>query len=379
MAKAEDLGVEDVYEVITETFGIAGDTHRGQYRCLCPVHEAGEEGHHPSCDIDLETGYWNCFSCPAAGDIVDLGVLVVEGLTFDQRMAKNKNTKKTEMAGVWLAGRAKIHQLLRPGTPDAVTAAIKRRLTAAQRVMRAPRKKDRGFQPIIPSENNYSEKIPQALLDRGFTKETIRRWDIRYVKRATLLKEDGKSFTITHAIGIPIYDPDKNLVGWCYRATQKSDSWFREARYIYTPGIKDKLNHLWYGMHLHKNSEEITVVEGALDAVWCDQNGIAAVAILGSQVKQLPKIRHLMNFRKVTIFTDRDTSGAMTAHSLGESLQERGVAVMVCTFHSFMHARNTDEQGKPVPAKDAQDLCSLDIELTHAGAIPFLLWKRSLG
>lgn len=368
MANAEDLGVEDVYEVLTITYDLKGDTNKGQFRMLCPVHEMGEEGHSPSCDVDLETGYWNCFSCPASGDLVDLGVVINDDLPFDFKLAKNDSDERRK----WNRGRAKIHRLLQPDTPDALTLAIKRRLLAAKKSMRSSRKKKGNWEPIIPSEISYSRKIPKALIDRGFSKKTIKRWNIRYAKRATLMKEDGKSFTLTHAIAIPIYDKNRNLVGWCYRATNKSEDWFQNVRYIYTPGITDILSQLWFGMHLHKNETEITVVEGALDAIWCDQNGIPAVAILGSQVKQVPKIRDLMDFRKVTIFTDRDLAGASTAHSLGEALQERGVPCTVCLFQPWMRNRRGEQ------AKDAQDLCPLDIELTHQGAVPFLTWKTSL-
>lgn len=368
MAKAEDLGVDDVYEVLTVTFDLQGDVAKGQFRMLCPVHEMGEEGHSPSCDVDLETGYWNCFSCPASGDLVDLGVACTENIPFDYKLAKDQSDERRK----WNRGRAKIHRILQPDNPDALTLAIKRRLSTARKAMRASRKKQKGFRPIIPSEASYSRKIPDALIQRGFTKETVRRWNIRYAKRATLLKEDGKSFTITHAIAIPIYDPNKVLVGWCYRATDKSEEWFRNVRYIYTPGITDILSQLWFGMHLHRNEPEITVVEGALDAIWCDQNGIPAVAILGSQVKQNVKLRHLMDFRKVILFTDRDTAGADTAYYLGEALQERGIPCTVCLFLPWMRNRRGEQ------AKDAQDLCPLDIELTHQRAIPFLSWKISL-
>lgn len=368
MASAEELGVDDVYEVLTITFDLSGDTNKGQFRMLCPVHEMGEEGHSPSCDVDLETGYWNCFSCPAAGDLIDLGVVINDDLPFDYKTAKNNSEERRK----WNRGRAKIHRLLQPDTPDAVTLAIKRRLSAARKSMRTKRKKKGAWEPIIPSESSYSRKIPKDLTERGFTRETIRRWNIRYAKRATLMKEDGKSFTLTHAIAIPIYTPRGWLVGWCYRATEKSDEWFRNVRYIYTPGITDQLSQIWFGMHLHQDEKEITVVEGALDAIWCDQNGIPAVAILGSQVKQLPKIRALMDFRKVTLFTDRDLAGATTAHALGEALQERGVPCTICLFLPWMRNRRGER------AKDAQDLCPLDIELTHLTAIPFPVWKRSL-
>jgi DNA primase len=369
MAKAEDLGIEDVYEVVTGIFGLNGDVSKGQFRTLCPVHELGETGHKPSVDVHLVTGYWNCFSCPAAGDIIDLGVVALGDVPFEERIKKDKMTKR------WLAARGKIHKLLQPDDPNAITASIQRRLRTARATVKESSGTKASFEPMIPSLDAYEFRYPRFLKDRGFSKKTLKRWNIRYAVEATLFKEDGKTFTITNAVAIPIFDHDGELVGWCYRATEKSESWFQNVRYIYTPGITDVLSHLWFGMHLQKPSKEITVCEGALDAIWCDQNKIPAVAILGSQVKQLPKTRALMDFRRVVLFTDRDLAGTTTAYHLGNALQERGVGVSVCRYQSWMMRRTLDAEGNPVPAKDAQDLCPLDIELVHLRAIPFMTWK----
>jgi DNA primase len=359
VAKAEALGIEDVGEVLRDIYQLRGDILKGEYRCLCPVHEMDGAGHKPSCDVSLATGYWNCFSCPASGDIVDLGVVLIEGLGWDFR-------KKPQ----WRQARIKILKLLKSDEPDALTASIKRRLRDAKRLMEPSSGGKAQYKPIIPPVDAYLFKYPKFLRDRGFNEETLRRWKIRYVEEATLMKDDGSSFTITEAVAIPIFDK-KKLIGWCYRATPKSEKWFQNIRYIYTPGITDVLSHLWFGMNMHSDVSEIAVVEGALDAIWCDQNGIPAVAILGSQVKQLPKIRQLMDFRKVVLFTDRDVSGATTAYHLGLALQERGVGCSVVRYQGWMGNRRGEQ------AKDAQDLCGLDIELSYARAIPFLAWKRS--
>lgn len=359
MAKAADLGVDDVVEVVRDIFGLDGDVAKGEFRTLCPVHELGEQGHKPSCDINIETGYWNCFSCPASGDLVDLGVAAVEKVPFEERQ------KKT-----WKRARSRILRIITPSEPDAIQAAIKRRARNARRLLESTAGPKGRFKPIIPSEENYEFRFPKYLKDRGFTKETLKRWNIRYAKRVTLMKEDGKSFELTHAVCIPIYDPKEVLIGWCYRATEKSESWFRNVRYIYTPGITDVLSKMWFGMHLHKNESEIAIVEGALDAIWCDQNGIPALAILGSQVKQLPKLRALMDFRKIVLLTDRDSSGAITAHYLGSALIERGVHTMVCRYPSWMLNRKGEQAG------DAQDLCGLDLELVYVRAVPFVIWRR---
>lgn len=367
MATAEALGVEDVHEVLTGLYDLTGDTAKGEFRSMCPVHELGEEGHRPSMDVDLERGFWNCFSCPASGDLVDLGVIVLENIPFDYKSAK----KKTANHKKWMAGRNKVRKLLQPDDPDAITATIQRRLRSAKAGVRASSGTKGQFEPMIPSLDSYEFRFPKFLKDRGFAEKTLKRWNIRYAVEATLFKDDGNTFTLTNAIAIPIIAVDESVVGWCYRATEKSESWFQNVRYIYTPGITDVLAQMWFGMHLHHERDEIAVVEGALDAIWCDQNGIPAVAVLGSQVKQLPKVRGLMGFKRVTLFTDRDLSGVTTAFHLGSALQERGVSVSVCRYQPWMLNRRGE------PAKDPQDLCALDVELTYLRAIPFLAWKNS--
>jgi hypothetical protein len=368
MASADRLGVDDVEEVLGGLFSLKKDSRSGpsEFRCLCPVHEAGEEGHNPSCDINLLTGYWNCFSCPASGDLVDLGVVVLENVPFNWKHAKKKTPEKQK----WWAARRNVKKLLVPDEPDAIRAAIQRRARAARNAYNVPMAPKERWVPIIPPVDAYEVKLPKFLRERDFTKEGIRPWNIRWVEKATLMKEDGKSFTLDDAVAIPIYEEDETLIGWCYRATNTSAEWFRNVRYIYTPGIQDQLNKLWFGIHLYANVSEITVVEGALDAVWLGQHGIPAVAILGNQTKQIEKIRGLMRFRKVNLFCDRDKTGALINHYLGTALQERGVPCTVSRFPAFALNRRGE------PAKDAQDLCGLDLELAHARAIPFILWKQ---
>ena len=61
MATAEALGIEDVHEVLTGIYALDGDTAKGEFRTLCPVHESREGGHTPSCDVNLMTGFWNFY------------------------------------------------------------------------------------------------------------------------------------------------------------------------------------------------------------------------------------------------------------------------------------------------------------------------------
>jgi 5S rRNA maturation endonuclease (ribonuclease M5) len=342
---AADLGIDDVLDVVRNVFGIEGEvrkTNRGpQMQFLCVVHQDSD----PSADVHLETGYWNCWSCSAGGDIIDLG-------------ARATGKKRKD-----------IRKLLVPDNPDAKRAAVARRAKAVRGLLRAT-EKPLAIKSIIDIPQDYPTGGNfRYLRDRGFTKGTLDYWGIRYVREQELPRENGKPFTITNAFGIPIRDEHGEVIGWCYRASPQSEAWFQKIRYIYTPGLQNVLNQTWYGLWENWDSKEITVTEGAFDAIWNWQCGYPAVAVLGNQAKQIVKIRKLMHFRHVTLFLDRDRTGAEITEYLGSELTKRGVPVDVARFSSFMVGRD----GKP--AKDSQDLCPLDVDLCHVRALPYGIWK----
>lgn len=345
MPSAQEIGVEDVLAVLTNLYALEGEVRHSEFRMLCPVHNDSR----PSCDVNLNSGHWNCFSCPASGDLIGLGRVVL---------------KKSRKA---------VQKLLQPNEPTAIVASIQRRSRVRRESLRPARKKQ-SKNVLIPPPGSYDPGPLRELRQRGFSTPVLKRWGIRHADQVTLPKEtEGKFFTLTNALCIPILgESEDQIFGWCYRATSRSDNWFQNVRYIYTPGITDTLSEIWFGYNHHKDAGRITITEGALDAMWLDQHGIPALAILGSNVKQAVKIRKLMGYDHVTIMTDRDKTGVWTAWDLGQALSERGVPVSICRYTSWMLNRH----GKP--AKDANDLCGLDLELVHARAIPYLAWKRKV-
>ena len=348
MATAEELGIEDVLDLLTNTFGIEGDLHRGSFRMRCP--NPDHPDNNPSASVRLEDGIFNCFSCDAKGDLIDLGHLVLG----------------TPKRGIM--------EMLRPASTDAKRAALHKRLEARRKAVEAVPASRHRHSISVPTEGSYEDGPLDYLKARGFNGRTLRKFGVRFAPLVTLYRteHDGerRSFELHNAIAIPILSETGDCLAWCYRATDDSQGWFRKTRYIYTPEVQDTLNQTWFGLHLVSDSQEITICEGALDAIWCWQNGIPALAILGSQVKQHSKISKLRVFRKVTLLTDKDLSGITTAYNLGEALQSVGTPVSVCRYQRWMLSR-TGEQ-----AKDAQDLCGVDLELVHARAIPFSIWKR---
>lgn len=345
MPKAEDYGIDNVLVYVTEIFGLTGETHKNKFTMTCPNPDHPDTN--PSCDVNLETGYWNCWSCPAGGDLVDLGHYALG------------------------QSRRAVRKILQTDDPDTRRNVLQRRLRDARTALKPVRAITHRDELLVPPYGSYEKGPLTYLVKRGFDRNVLREWGIRFAPEVTLFRPDGKPFTLSAAIAIPILSDTNEMLAWCYRATPSSQQWFQNVRYIYTPGVQDTLNVHWFGEHVDNPVDNITIVEGALDAIWCSQHGIPAWAILGSQIKQIHKIRKLSRYRHVTLLTDRDTTGVTTAFALGQALQARGQGVSVCRYTPWMKG----PKGKP--AKDAQDLCGVDLELVHARAIPFLTWKQA--
>lgn len=341
MGTAIDYGVEDVREVVAEVFRLEFIDLGRELTLHCPNPDHNDSK--PSCSINSITGLWNCFSCEAGGDIADLGALVLHQ-TLNQ-----------------------VSAVLSPHTPEARLAALKRRVE---------RLSERAA-PVSPSEpvrvpRKRAARFPiDALMERQFTYEQQKRWDIAWITEQKL-QGSQKEFNVTSSIGIPIKDSDSTLQAWCYGATRESASW--QPKYLYTPGVE--INELWFGLQHHTDAEHITVVEGALDAMWADQCGVPALALLGSKMGD-KKIRWLQRYKSVTLMPDRDQAGLKWAVRVGDALVER-VPVRVAQYRPWMLRKRPVADGSWPEAKDPEDLRPIDLEIMLATASPYMMWRRRI-
>ena len=358
MASAEALGVLDVEEVLRDAYGLEG--HRGrrnQWSSLCVAHEDSR----PSMDVDLVTGYWNCFSCSAGGDLVELGVYIRYG---DPKTLGKKKAREARLAVRKSLGSNDIDARLQNAR-----VRLKRLQSEAAPTKAHPKA---SWAPTVPRAGSYSDGPLDYMVERGFKKSLLRKFGVRYANRAVLQKDpknlredENPNFEISNVIAIPVFDTGPEPVMWTYRSTPESEQWMREgAKYIHTPGV-DK-QQFWFGKHMIEDFDEVAVTEGPLDALWLWQWGIPALANFGTHLKNeranFKKIDYLCNFRKVTLFFDRDASGVMSAESIGEMLHKRGVQTNVALYPSF------------VKATDPQELDRLDVQIVYWRAKPYLKW-----
>lgn len=340
MAKAEDLGLDDVEGVLRDTLGLEGRVgRRRQWNMLCPVHSDTS----PSCDVDLDTGYWNCFSCDAAGDIVELAHVVLG------------------------KSRAECRRMLKVKDPDLRLAGARRRAKALREAVVPPKARKEPWSPVVPPAGSYSPGPLDSLLDRGFTEETLRRWGVRFSHRVVLHKDpdsltedENPSFELKAVCCIPVMEKG-HVYLWAYRKTSDSFDW--QPKELFTPGGPKQMH--WFGIQHHRNEDEVAVVEGPLDAMWLDQWGIPALALMGSQLKNevanFRKVDQLSSYRKVTFFMDNDDGGLSGTLQLGRLLHERGVEVRVVLYPSWTP-----------PKADPLDLAGLDCQVLYWRAVPWL-------
>lgn len=336
MPQAAEYGIGDIQEFLEGTLGLQGEVrgsdHRAEYSIFCP--NPNHNDTHPSTDINLVTGYWNCFACGIGGDILELAMKV---------------TGKS---------RAQMLEVMKPNSEDAIKVKISKRLQHLNDTYFG--KKDKPVQ--VPPSKRYDPGPHTYMRSRGFRQETLRKWGVRYVHREELEGKEG-NFIIQHSVAIPIRDRHGNLLAWCYRATPDSPAWQQQnVRYLYTPGID--INELWFGVQFYYRAPEVVIVEGAIDCMWLDQAGIPALGLLGGSMGDA-KILELQRYRRVFLMGDRDDAGARWVERVGRLIGHR-MPVHVCLYPSY------------TSAGDPEKVLPVDLEIMVAKALPWAVYRSRL-
>lgn len=330
MPRADAYGVASVLDVLTDLYELTGEIRGNEFDMICP--NPNHPDSHPSTSVNVNTGYWHCFSCGKGGDIVDLGEMVLRQTRDD------------------------IEALLTPSSPEALLTTVKAKI--ARRRAPAPAR----ARPVAlpgPYEDGPLDELEQ----RGFYTATLLRWGVRYVREQVLQGKKG-AFTIRDCFALPISDRNGNLLAWCYRAGKNSPDW--QPRYLYTPEVE--ISELWGGLNHTRSVKSLVVVEGYLDMMWCHQNGFPSRALLGSNMGD-KKILQLQDCEEVILLGDLDNAGAKWVTRVGNTLGRR-MPVRVAQYHRWM----PDQHGKKERATDPQELLPVDLEIVLATAMPYTKW-----
>lgn len=227
--------------------GITVPAGEEQFNILCPFHY----DQHTSCSINTSKGVWICFRGCGQGSL--------EG--FVQKYLNLSQEQVSQFLGD--------HQ-------------ISIDMDFFNEVVAEPT-----HLPEVDFPFNQSF-VPEWIFSRGFSKRTLKRW--------------GAGITAENGLAIPIKDIANKNVGWVVR---------RETgfpKYLYPSEFKK--SRVLFGANLVNGNNLVCVVEGPLDAMWLNQLGYNAVAILGMSIskKQVDLVQGLLS-SEVVLCLDNDEAG----------------------------------------------------------------------
>jgi len=307
------------------------------YTGLCPFHDDTK----PSLQINPERQSWRCWVCNIGGDVFSW-MMQREGVEFREALEM-----LAERFGIPLR---RSPQPAKPGGVD-----DKRRLYAVTEWAAAQ------FHHYL-LESREAEAARRYLDDRGFTEETIRRFQIGFspnewswlIERA---RNAGHNEKLLEAVGLAgrsertgrVYDRFKGRVIFPIRDTQQRTLAYggrilpeladeRAAKYINSPETRlfSKSREV-YGLDLARpsimKSRQAVVMEGYTDVVMAAQFGIEnVVAVLGTALGA----GHVQLLRRhadsITLLLDGDEAGQKRTQEVLELFVAADVDLRIATL-----------------------------------------------
>jgi len=276
------------------TLGISGKPYRNGQEILitCPFHSPDR---HPSCSVNLQTGVWICYAGCGGGDWLD----------FIERI-----------------------------------------------------RKDPEYAPFDPTTSSAQPKKPvlKSLLERGFSREILQKWDIGWD-------------TEVKGMRLPVYSRTGALQGLIWRFPVGV-----QPKYRYQLGFERSktLYGLW---RLSTKITQVVLVEGPLDAIWVQEAGIAALAILGSSLsEQQAHIIQELRPNRVLLCFDNDAAGKQATSGAVGLLQREGCWVYKVRLPAKIKDVQEVENAKVVDVLANIELCVNGKGMLHPR---YKRWERT--
>jgi hypothetical protein len=192
-------------------------------------------------------------------------------------------------------------------------------------------------EPFLPpgdSVDKYTGQVPQYILDRGFTLDTCKAWELGYDlgnKRLIFVVRD----LLGRLRGISgrtlVNHPAKYLH---YVWDHKNGSWSPGYNYDrFDDFEKWKKASLFYGEHMidweripEHRRDTLILVEGHTDSMWLWQNQWNAISVMGSSISDAQAatvLKLLPEGGRVVTIGDGDDGGRTMAKSIKEALSTK--------------------------------------------------------
>jgi len=327
----------DIVEVISDYVQLKKQGRN--YFGLCPFH--GENT--PSFSVSPDKQIFHCFGCGAGGNVFSF-LIELEGISFQE-------------AAVKLAAKANIELDL-----DMSTGPKEKKVPEDIQAMLQAHELLRKFYHHLLVNTNEGQPALEYLMDRGFTRESIDKFQIGYslnswdyvfkflskrefspewMEKAGLIikrEKDGTYFDrFRNRIMFPIFDQNGKTIAFSGRTLGAE-----QPKYLNSPEtpIFNK-SKILYNYHLAKPNikklQNAVLFEGFADVIAADRAGIEnGIATMGTALTE----EHIAILKRtaesITICYDSDHAGIEAAFRAGSLLTESGITVKVAVMPDGM-------------------------------------------
>ncbi len=299
-----------------------------RFKGLCPFHQEKS----PSFHVDPDKGFYKCFGCGKAGDIISF-VRETEQLNFTEAIealgqrfgvpieyeegsgpSREERSLRQELFDLHEVAAEHFHQVFKAGA-------------SAGDYMREYWLKKRRFPLELADEfkigaaDPVDNSLAAALLKKKFSEDALRQCGLFFIREGSVLGLGSLKPRFRGRLMIPIRDHQGRVVAFTARQTDltPADDPAREAKYVNSPEtpIFTKGN-LLFNLDRARTAvgegRPFVMVEGQLDALRCWHVGLkTAIAPQGTSITDGQLVLLRRYHPQVECFFDSDSAGQKAA------------------------------------------------------------------
>lgn len=295
---------------------------------LCPFHQEKT----PSFNVDPDKGFYKCFGCGKAGDIISF-IRETEQLNFNEAVealgqrfgivieyedgagpTREERSLRQEIFEIHELAADHYHRAFRAATP---TGEFMRRYWTETRHFAPEIADDFKIGAAAPSDDG----LLAALQKRKFSDDALRQCGLFFVREGAISTLGALRPRFRGRLMIPIRDHQGRVVAFTARQTEltPADDPAREAKYVNSPETPifvkgNLLFNLDRARAAAGEGHPFVLVEGQLDAIRCWSVGLkTAVAPQGTSITDTQLLLLRRYHPQVECFFDSDSAGQKAA------------------------------------------------------------------
>ena len=301
----------------------------GRLKGLCPFHNEKT----PSFNVDADKGFYKCFGCGKAGDLISF-VRETEQLGFTEAVealgqrfnivieyeagsggpSREERSLRQEIFEIHELAAEHFHQAFKASGP---AGDFMRTYWAEKRRFTTELAEEFKIGAAAPTD----EGLGALLLKRKFSEDALRQCGLFFVRDGAMLALGSLKPRFRGRLMIPIRDHQGRVVAFTARQTDLTpeDDPAREAKYVNSPEtpIFTKGNLLFNLDRARTHVGEgrpFVMVEGQLDALRCWSVGLkSAIAPQGTSITESQLVLLRRYHTQVECFLDGDSAGQKAA------------------------------------------------------------------